>query len=137
MGKKLVPHNTVTHRVTKNKKNQEKLYLPFCLVAEKVFGELELVEQISEEYEEGYFSDDYYFGTKTPNGEINKKITICLPEYSNPLLVLESSDYNQIKDLLGISSKMFKHYFGLWFFKKYPEFKNRKYEFVLSSPFLD
>jgi hypothetical protein len=132
MEKKSVPPNIVTHPVTKKQKKQETFFPLFCIVADKVFGELHLLKQLKEEYEDGFFSEDYYFGNKTKN-----KITICVPEYSHPLIVIESSDYNQIIDVLGINGKDFRIYFKLWFFEKFPSLKLKNYQFVLSSPFLD
>jgi hypothetical protein len=137
MEKKSVHHNTVTHRVTKKKKTPETFFLAFCIAADKIFGELYLLKQIEEEYEDGFFSKDYYFGNKNELTETKNRITICVPEYSHPLIVIESSDYNQIIDVLGISGKDFRMYFKLWFFEKFPSLKLKNYQFVLSSPFLD
>ena len=137
MGKKLVHHNTVTHQVTKKKKTPKTFFLAFCFAADKIFGELYLLKQIEEENEDGFFSEDYYFGNKNELAETKHRITICVPEYSHPLIVIESSDYNQIIDVLGISGKDFRMYFKLWFFEKFPSLKLKNYQFVLSSPFLD
>ena len=50
MEKKSVHHNTATHRVTKKKKKQETFFPLFCIVADKVFGELYLSKKVEEEY---------------------------------------------------------------------------------------
>jgi len=137
MEKKSAQHNTVTHRVTEKKKKQEKFFSLFCIVADKVFGELHLSKKVDEEYEDGFFSEDYYFGNKNELGRTKNRVTICVPEYSHPLIVIESSDYNQIVDVLGISGRDFRVYFKLWFFEKFPSLKLKNYQFVLSSPFLE
>jgi len=137
MEKKSAHHNTATHRVTKKKKKQETFFLLFCIVADKVFGELYLSKKVEEEYEDGFFSEDYYFGNKNELGQTKNRVTICVPEYSHPLIVIESSDYNQIVDVLGINGCDFRTYFKTWFFEKFPSLKLKNYQFVLSSPFLE
>ena len=137
MVKKSVPHNTVTHRVTKTNSKSDNFYFPFTLVVDKVFGELYLLKKINEEYEDGFFSEDYYFGNKNDSGKEKNRVTICIPEYSHPLIVIENSDYNQIIDVLGISGRVFRIYFKIWFFEKFPHLKLKNYQFILSSPFLD